>query len=129
MVPTEDAASDAGDQVRPGEKGSIMMDETSNALIIHASQSDIDQLMPIIQKLDQPSKQILIEAHIVEVESNTGRALGIQWGGLGNFKTSSDKQISVGGDISPFEKQLKDGEFLNPVDGNVVNLPWWGKPV
>lgn len=127
LVPTEDAASDAGDQVRPGEKGSIMMDETSNALIIHASQSDIDQLMPIIQKLDQPSKQILIEAHIVEVESNTGRALGIQWGGLGNFKTSSDKQISVGGDISPFEKQLKDGEFLNPVDGNVVNLPMVGE--
>ncbi len=84
-MPTEDAASDAGDQVRPGEKGSIMMDETSNALIIHASQSDIDQLMPIIQKLDQPSKQILIEAHIVEVESNTGRALGIQWGGVGQF--------------------------------------------
>ncbi len=46
---------------------------------------------------------------------------------MGNFKTSSDKQISVGGDISPFEKQLKDGEFLNPVDGNVVNLPMVGE--
>jgi type IV pilus assembly protein PilQ len=123
MLPIGNAASEADVQIRPGEKGSIMMDATSNALIIHASQSDIDQLMPIIQQLDQPSKQVLIEAHIVEVESNTGKALGIQWGGLGNFKTSSDKQISVGGDISPFGQQLQDGTFLNPADGNVVNLP------
>lgn len=126
LMPMGETASDGGTQVRPGEKGSIMMDEASNALIIHASQSDIDQLMPIIKQLDQPAKQILIEAHIVEVESNTGKALGIQWGGLGNFKTSADKQISVGGDISPFGQQLQDGTFLNPVDGNVVNLPLMG---
>jgi len=123
VMPTGDAVSDAGTQIRPGEKGSIMMDSASNTLIIHASQSDIDQLMPIIEQLDQPARQILIEAHIVEVESNAGKALGIQWGGLGNFKTSSDKQVSVGGDISPFGQQLQDGTFLNPVDGNVVNLP------
>jgi type IV pilus assembly protein PilQ len=126
LMPMSNTASDGDAQVRPGEKGSIMMDEASNALIIHASQSDIDQLLPIIQQLDQPAKQILIEAHIVEVESNTGKALGIQWGGLGNFKTSSDKQISVGGDISPFGQPLQDGTFLNPVDGNVVNLPMVG---
>jgi type IV pilus assembly protein PilQ len=126
LMPMGETASGGGTQVRPGEKGSIMMDEASNALIIHASQSDIDQLMPIIKQLDQPAKQILIEAHIVEVESNTGKALGIQWGGLGNFKTSADKQISVGGDISPFGQQLQDGTFLNPVDGNVVNLPLMG---
>jgi len=126
LMPMGETASDGGNQVRPGEKGSIMMDEASNALIIHASQSDIDQLMPIIKQLDQPAKQILIEAHIVEVESNTGKALGIQWGGLANIKTSSDKQISVGGDISPFGQQLQDGSFLNPTDGNVVNLPMVG---
>ena len=126
LMPMGDAVSDGGTQVRPGEKGSIMMDEASNALIIHASQSDIDQLIPIIKQLDQPARQILIEAHIVEVESNTGKALGIQWGGLANIKTSSDKQISVGGDISPFGQQLQDGTFLNPADGNVVNLPMLG---
>lgn len=123
VLPLGGGASDASAQTRPGEKGSIMMDATSNALIIHASQSDIDQLVPIIEQLDQPSKQILIEAHIVEVESNTGKALGIQWGGLANINTSSDKQISVGGDISPFGQPLQDGTFLNPVDGNVVSLP------
>ncbi len=126
LLPMAGTASDADSQTRPGEKGSIMMDAESNALIIHASQSDIDQLLPIIEQLDQPSKQILIEAHIVEVESNTGKALGIQWGGLSSSKTSSDKQITVGGDISPFGQQLQDGAFLNPVDGNVVNLPMVG---
>lgn len=127
VLPMAGTASDADSQTRPGEKGSIMMDVKSNALIIHASQSDIDQLLPIIDQLDKPSKQILIEAHIVEVESNTGKALGIQWGGLANVNSGSDNQISVGGDISPFGQQLQDGTFLNPVDGNVVDLPMVGE--
>jgi type IV pilus assembly protein PilQ len=107
----------------PGEKGTIMMDKDSNSLIIHASRQDIDKLMPVIRELDRPVKQVLIEAHIVEAESSTGKALGIQWGGLSSSKTSSDKQISVGGDISPFGQSLQDGSFYEPVDGNVVNLP------
>lgn len=118
-----DALSGSDKGLRPGEKGSIMMDKDSNSLIIHASGSDIDTVLPIIRELDRPGKQVLIEAHIVEVESNTGKALGIQWGGLANIKTSSDKQISVGGNISPFGQPLQDGTFLNPVDGTVVNLP------
>jgi len=79
--------------------------------------------MPVIRELDRPVKQVLIEAHIVEAESTTGKALGIQWGGLSSSKTSSDKQISVGGNISPFGESLQDGSFYEPVDGNVVNLP------
>jgi type IV pilus assembly protein PilQ len=105
-VQMSDALSGSDKGLRPGEKGSIMMDKDSNSLIIHASQSDIDSVLPIIRELDRPGKQVLIEAHIVEVESNTGKALGIQWGGLANIKTSSDKQISVGGSISPFGQPL-----------------------
>jgi type IV pilus assembly protein PilQ len=121
LIPGAMSGSDKG--TIPGEKGTIMMDKDSNSLIIHASRQDIDKLMPVIHELDRPVKQVLIEAHIVEAESSTGKALGIQWGGLSSSKTSSDKQISVGGDISPFGQSLQDGSFYEPVDGNVVNLP------
>ncbi len=108
-------------------QGSIMIDEFSNSLILHASRSNIRKIMPIIQKLDQPIKQVLIEAHIVEAESNTGKELGIQWGGLGTAETSSGKSISIGGDITESGQALTDDtgtdQAYSPIDGNIVSLP------
>ncbi|MFH1154507.1 MAG: type IV pilus secretin PilQ [Pseudomonadota bacterium] len=68
---------------KPEIRGSILLDKSSSSLIIQATRSDIDKLMPIIKELDRPADQILIEAHIVEANSDTARELGIQWGGLG----------------------------------------------
>jgi type IV pilus assembly protein PilQ len=110
-----------------GLQGNIMIDEFSNSLILHASRSDIKKIMPIIQRLDQPIKQVLIEAHIVEVESNTGKELGIQWGGLGTATTSSGKSVSIGGNITESGQALQDDtgadQAYSPVDGNIVSLP------
>jgi type IV pilus assembly protein PilQ len=108
-------------------EGSIMVDEFSNSLIVHASRSDIKKIMPIIRLLDQPIKQVLIEAHIVEADSNTGKALGIQWGGLGTATTGSGKSISIGGNMTESGQSLQDSDgndqAYQPVDGNIVNLP------
>lgn len=104
-----------------GLQGSIMVDQFSNSLILHVSRSDIKKIMPIIRQLDQPIKQVLIEAHIVEAESNTGKALGVQWGGLGTAETSSGKSISVGGSMTEFNNSLEEGH--TPTDGNIVDLP------
>ena len=101
--------------------GSIMIDEYSNSLIIHATRSDIKKVMPIIRRLDQPTLQVLIEAHIVEAEANTGKELGVQWGGLGTQDTDKGKSISVGGNMAEFGNTLDEG--YTPTDGNIVNLP------
>ena len=69
----------------------IMVDESSNSLIIHAPREDVKKIMSVIRQLDRPMKQVLIEAHIVEAESNTGKELGVQWGGLVTSETSNGK--------------------------------------
>ena len=61
--------------------GSIKVDEHSNSLIISAIRQDLDQMMPIIEKIDKPTHQILIKANIVEATKDTARNLGVQWGG------------------------------------------------
>ena len=109
-------------------QGDIMIDEFSNSLILHASRADIKKMMPVIRQIDQPIRQILIEAHIVEAESNTGKELGIQWGGLGNAKTGDEKNVSIGGNMNEFGTpfpQDDDGNTIlyQPSDGNIVNLP------
>ena len=62
--------------------GSVMVDEHTNALIIQAIYSDLERILPLIAKLDRPTAQVLIEAHIVEATKDTSMELGVQWGGL-----------------------------------------------
>jgi len=63
-------------------QGSVAVDEHNNALIIHAIRNDIAKMINLIEMLDRPTPQILIEANIIETTRDTARELGIQWGGL-----------------------------------------------
>ena len=47
-------------------RGSVTTDEHSNSLIISAMRDDLSKILPIIEKLDKPTSQILIKANIVE---------------------------------------------------------------
>jgi len=122
---TKEGDTRAADPEDPGIgqkfSGNIMIDEYSNSLIIHATRADIKKVLPIIRRLDQPTRQVLIEAHIVEAEANTGKELGVQWGGLGIQDTGNGKSISVGGNITEFGNTMEEGYI--PTDGNIVNLP------
>lgn len=119
---SQDDAGTVSSQAEQDFNGTILKDRFSNSLIIHATRRDILKVMPIIRRLDQPVRQILIEAHIVEAESNTGRELGIQWGGLGTKNGANDKSYSIGGgSITEYGSTLDEG--YDPTDSTVVNLP------
>ncbi len=100
-------------------RGSIMVDEHTNALIIQAIRDDIARMIPVIQKLDRPTPQVLIEAVIVEATKQAARELGIQWGGLVRM---GDTWVTPG-----VNSQNILGNSINqPVDpttGLAVNLP------
>jgi len=76
-------------------RGSIRIDEHSNALILSAIQDDLDKMMPIIDKIDRPTRQILIKANIVETTKEVARQLGIQWGGMYNTQLSGASRLWV----------------------------------
>lgn len=57
----------------------IKADIGMNRLVISAEPSVMADLMPIIQELDIPRAQVLVEAVIVEVSMENNDALGIQW--------------------------------------------------
>jgi type IV pilus assembly protein PilQ len=96
--------------------GSVMVDEHSNSLVIQAIPEDIESMIFLIDELDKPTPQILIEAHIVETSRQTARELGVQWGGLYyNSGTGSDKGAWLAPDINP--------ATLPPEPGYVSNFP------
>ena len=60
----------------------VKADTDSGQLIIHGIPSDITQARQLIKGLDQPTYQILIEATIVQANTEVARQLGVQWGVL-----------------------------------------------
>lgn len=56
----------------------IGADETQNALIVTASAKDFQTLLDrVVNKLDVPRRQVYIEAVVMELSLNKGRALGV----------------------------------------------------
>lgn len=63
------------------KKGSVAVDLRTNSIIVRDVPENIDRISEIIKGLDSKTPQVLIEARIVEANTNFTRELGIQWGG------------------------------------------------
>ena len=60
---------------------SIEVVDVANTLIITDIPEKVEQIIGVIKELDVPSRQIIIESKITEIDSNYVKELGIQWGG------------------------------------------------
>jgi type IV pilus assembly protein PilQ len=79
-------------------RGSILVDQHTNAMIIQATRDDLRRMIPMIEKLDKPAAQILIKANIVEATKSTARNLGVQWGDIyTNVAGGQNYYITPGG--------------------------------
>ncbi|MCK9392705.1 MAG: type IV pilus secretin PilQ, partial [Syntrophales bacterium] len=83
-------------------RGSVRVDLHSNSLVISAIREDLLKMMPIIEKVDKPTPQIMIKANIIETTKEMARELGVQWGGM--YRTASgatqNMWITPGGSIT-----------------------------
>ena len=62
------------------QRGSVIVDNRTNTLIIQELPSYMDQVIQIIENLDIPEEQVMIEARIIETTKNFSRSLGVEWG-------------------------------------------------
>lgn len=65
-------------------------DERSNAVLISANVHYFPQLMKLIEELDAPTDQVLIEARLVEVSSDFMDRAGVRWGPNSSTLTPQD---------------------------------------
>ena len=101
--------------------GSILVDDHTNSLIIQAIRDDLKNIIAVIDQLDKPTPQVLIEAFIVEANKDVARELGIQWGGLVRTAKGSGVGFGTGADNNALGGGI--GTAVDPSSGNVVNLP------
>ena len=90
-------------------RGSALIDPATNTLIINDVYSVIKKLQALVEELDVPSQQVMVEARIVSATTTFGRELGVKFGAN---KTSSNGW-SVGG------PQASMGNFSNTYNVNL----------
>jgi type IV pilus assembly protein PilQ len=102
--------------------GSIMVDEHTRSLIIKAIKDDMAQLVPMIDELDRPISQVLVEAFVVEAGREVARELGVQWGGVATKQGQVNHYVTAGANSSG----VLGGDVntaVNPTSGMAANFP------
>ena len=62
------------------QRGNVIVDDRTNTLIISELPEYMDTVLAIIENLDEPEPQVMIEARIIETTKRFSRELGIAWG-------------------------------------------------
>lgn len=99
--------------VDPAAGGKIVVDVRSNSLVITERPSRMNRIRPIIEQLDKPTDQVMIETKFIEVSAGDVKNLGVKWSSLAGYG------ISAG----PFDANYKDSNSRNKTaGGNQTNL-------
>jgi len=62
------------------DKGQLRADQDANGIIITDVPAKVEQISALIERMDQPEKQVMIEARLVDLTEQARRDLGIVWG-------------------------------------------------
>ncbi len=97
-------------------RGSFVVDERTNTLIVKDTQESINNIKRLIAQIDKPVKQVMIEARIVEATDNFSRDLGVRWGGQvtgkGDWVATQLSNTASGGVVSGVGGVAAPGGFL-----------------
>ena len=110
------------------DRGTVETDPRTNSLIIKDIPDRISQAKALLRELDEPVKQVMIEAKIVKIERKSASELGVQWGGAWG-KTSNDRYYGISGNNSLGGTGLppvNDGDGPDISSSYAVNLPATG---
>lgn len=77
-------------------RGTISLDPRTNTLIINDTSQKIDQIRKMIDLLDIPVKQVMIEARIVRATTSFSKEMGVKWGILSQG-INQNSNLLVGG--------------------------------
>ena len=87
----------------PSKRSKVIPDSRTSQLVVVATETEQDAVSILIDQLDKPTRQVLIETRLMEISSSPSTAKGIDWSG-----TLAAQNISFGnGVIQPAHTLFK----------------------
>jgi type IV pilus secretin PilQ/predicted competence protein len=94
------------------------VDERTNTMFYRETRSNIDAIRKLLVQMDKPTKQVMIEARLVEVTANPKQSYGINWAGVTGGKT-----LRFGGSTLGSDKLVDAQNVIRNPDGTVTTTP------
>ena len=104
------------------ERGSITVDERTNRLLIRDTVKNIDAITALVQQLDIPVRQVLIESRIVLATNDFSKELGVRFGVSNKQTTSNNETLATSGSQFSTDELINNTALSAPNRYN-VNLP------
>ena len=101
-------------------RGSLSVDERTNTLLVQDTPDKLTDIRRLVQTLDVPVKQVLIEARIVIVSDTFERDLGARFGGTSAQKNGSNGLLSVTGNGTGADTMTQSGITNLAATGSVT---------
>lgn len=100
------------------KRGSAVVDPRTNQLFITDIPSKLEEIRALVKKTDIPTRQVMIEARIVEATDSFSRNLGAKL----SFGVTGQGNYQLGGNQAT-TSSTTTGLALPTLDGSSVNLP------
>ena len=123
VVTLFEAGSEQGGSL-VSERGSVVVDDRTNSIIVTDTAAKLDEIRALIENVDVPIRQVMIEARIVIASSNVDEQLGIKWGG-GYFESDADSVLSVARNMettTAINQAVLGGTAVTPPTAPFVDL-------
>ncbi len=102
-------------------RGNISVDERTNRLLVVDTAESLRRLRPVIEELDQPARQVLIESRVVMATEQFSRSLGVRFG-VSRLSSVDGNRIGLSGSLRGAEG-LVSGNVPPLADRLNVSLP------
>ncbi|MDO8860980.1 type IV pilus secretin PilQ [Haliea sp. E1-2-M8] len=93
-------------------RGSVIVEPRTNSLIVTETAAKLAEIRELIDLVDIPIRQVMIEARIVIAQSDLEKELGIEWGGGFVENDFNGNALSVSGDttsVAALNQSVIDG--------------------
>ncbi|HRZ58546.1 MAG TPA: secretin N-terminal domain-containing protein, partial [Candidatus Paceibacterota bacterium] len=93
---------------------SIVSETNSNSLLISASPRYFEEVRELVEELDQPQPQVLIQVLLAEVTLDSTTELGVEW----DYTSDTDPVVNTGTDFGQRELLQDYGGYWASVTGS-----------
>ncbi|RRJ83527.1 type IV pilus secretin PilQ [Aestuariirhabdus litorea] len=112
----------SGDSGVLSDRGSVQVVQRTNSLLLNDTQAKLDELRDLVKRIDIPVKQVMIEARIVNAETQFGLNLGVKWSGGKVGSTNSSGKNTVIGGSGTTATSPPSAASPNPADNSFLDL-------
>ena len=112
-------------QLLTADRGNVTVDSRTNTLLVQDTASKLEEVRRLVNRLDVPVRQVMIESRVVIANNDFARDLGVRFGLSGSMgATGSNELLVAGGQPGNVSTSTIDkGPFMGTYDQRFYQTP------